>query len=96
MKMLKTEDLMVSTHSRPKAAAHPSGNLPHRPTTFQLTAARRRLPNRSSTYLRMAWFQLTAARRRLLLAIPARVYSAMFQLTAARRRLLGAVMRIST
>ena len=55
---------------------------------FQLTAARRRLPDIARYRLHDDQFQLTAARRRL--PVMARLTDAQweFQLTAARRRLL--------
>ena len=56
--------MVVSTHSRPKAAGAGLASVSNR-FWFQLTAARRRLEAvRKGCFLRW-WFQLTAARRRL-------------------------------
>ena len=77
----------VSTHSRSKAAAR-TVLCSRGQTAFQLTAARRRLPDlRSRVEALERKFQLTVARRRLL-ALPSPLRCQMvFQLTAARRRL---------
>ena len=56
--------LMVSTHSRPKAAG-PLACLAAASYQFQHTAARRRLGFRKTASLDNGWFQHTAARRRL-------------------------------
>ena len=55
---------LVSTHSRPKAAAESSMVLKSS-EKFQLTAARRRLHPAFAVALFLSTFQLTAARRRL-------------------------------
>ena len=55
---------------------------------FQLTAARRRLPNRRPYRSAGNPFQLTAARRRLPMVRARSALALLFQLTAARRRLL--------
>ena len=55
---------VVSTHSRPKAAATLSPPAP-RSTVFQHTAARRRLRDVACLDVRFGQFQHTAARRRL-------------------------------
>ena len=71
-------------------------------TTFQLTAARRRLRWLSSASGPGVMFQLTAARRRLPSQKSMRHGSWMFQLTAARRRLrlnsrrVFSLLRVST
>ena len=59
-------DDVVSTHSRPKAAARQSGKPPTLSARFQLTAAQRRLPVTGTRLVAaMQKFQLTAAQRRL-------------------------------
>ena len=55
---------MVSTHSRPKAAAK-AGTEMLCGTPFQHTAARRRLHEQMPLTIGRAMFQHTAARRRL-------------------------------
>ena len=58
------------------------------PNKFQLTAARRRLVNKSyDSKVLFAVFQLTAARRRLVAQYYKDYSCGLFQLTAARRRL---------
>ena len=56
--------VVISTHSRAKAAGCRCGRLNAIPG-FQLTAARRRLARRSFGFWTEQVFQLTAARRRL-------------------------------
>ena len=77
---------MVSTHSRPKAAGACSFGLSDS-SSFQHTAARRRLVWPICTANTVQMFQHTAARRRL--AVPASFPDkpSAFQHTAARRRL---------
>ena len=77
---------LVSTHSRPKAAAESSMVLKSS-EKFQLTAARRRLHPAFAVALFLSTFQLTAARRRLRIILTTISSSSLFQLTAARRRL---------
>ena len=55
---------VVSTHSRPKAAAKDKFVL-NNSSLFQHTAARRRLHTRRATETKAGTFQHTAARRRL-------------------------------
>ena len=57
--------LIVSTHSRPKAAAPVNNNFFLQPHLFQHTAARRRLLAKNSAGKVVSEFQHTAARRRL-------------------------------
>ena len=77
----------VSTHSRPKAAASPRG-LPSKSfSTFQHTAARRRLHRPWPARQSQIQFQHTAARRRLPVLVRRPCASRSFQHTAARRRL---------
>ena len=57
---------MVSTHSRPKAAAAACKSCPFPLPAFQHTAARRRLLSLKLSVFQTARFQHTAARRRLL------------------------------
>ena len=78
---------MVSTHSRPKAAAQLQGGLPLCDAVFQHTAARRRLPSSFPTLRPRGRFQHTAARRRLRPKNGATPPISWFQHTAARRRL---------
>ena len=54
---------------------------------FQLTAARRRLADKSLGSFAINTFQLTAARRRLVDRVQRHNHIKLFQLTAARRRL---------
>ena len=61
-------EVLVSTHSRPKAAA-PVTHLDYEQAEFQLTAARRRLLPFPDARLAHRRFQLTAARRRLLIRV---------------------------
>ena len=80
--------IRVSTHSRPKAAAH-TRLWPMQPMMFQHTAARRRLLLTQWIIPIFTMFQHTAARRRLhhnYNQIPLEI---VFQHTAARRRLRG-------
>ena len=79
--------IIVSTHSRPKAA----GVLPNAVslvTLFQHTAARRRLVRHNVLVPIIKVFQHTAARRRLVNGYPGKTTMIMFQHTAARRRLV--------
>ena len=81
--------LLVSTHSRPKAAA-PAQPLPPlarccfntQPPEGGCSGAKAKLPCKR-------WFQHTAARRRLPSPSPTPCFAALFQHTAARRRLLA-------
>ena len=67
MQNLISSSLVVSTHSRPKAAADFKASQKRKRSKFQHTAARRRL-RRAGVFSRANfWFQHTAARRRLLL-----------------------------
>ena len=77
---------VVSTHSRPKAAAPRKPGKPPR-WMFQHTAARRRLPVLSNVAGGEFKFQHTAARRRLRKPCPCPPSPPRFQHTAARRRL---------
>ena len=80
--------ILVSTHSRPKAAGKPTfarASL----ILFQLTAARRRLARLHPLQGFFTEFQLTAARRRLDADLFGNVLNKTFQLTAARRRLVA-------
>ena len=79
----------VSTHSRSKAAAK-ARNFHKAGLWFQLTAARRRLQEKSKLSSALQTFQLTAARRRLRKSLIPLALHSLFQLTAARRRLLSA------
>ena len=79
-------DVMVSTHSRPKAAG-PKHGATSSPLWFQLTAARRRLVWPWRHLGAGIMFQLTAARRRLVDSDGLIEIKCPFQLTAARRRL---------
>ena len=56
---------MVSTHSRPKAAALSVYEYQQSLLQFQHTAARRRLRNALAREMNISLFQHTAARRRL-------------------------------
>ena len=79
--------IVVSTHSRPKAAADVT-KINFNIQVFQHTAARRRLPRTVKSLLEIAPFQHTAARRRLLGKFGFTAQAVWFQHTAARRRLL--------
>ena len=78
---------MVSTHSRPKAAALGIFIQLARSSLFQHTAARRRLALRVKGVRLIFWFQHTAARRRLVPRNGYFDFTVLFQHTAARRRL---------
>ena len=65
---------MVSTHSRPKAAALSVYEYQQSLLQFQHTAARRRLRNALAREMNISLFQHTAARRRLPVAVPALFY----------------------
>ncbi len=78
---------MVSTHSRPKAAAI-FVEIVLVIFLFQHTAARRRLHKSLSPLISSGEFQHTAARRRLLKSCVGNFGTPTFQHTAARRRLL--------
>ena len=79
---------VVSTHSRPKAAAL-TPRVAWWRLKFQLTAARRRLLDFLRGGIHARLFQLTAARRRLRSCSLSGMACFRFQLTAARRRLPG-------
>ena len=79
----------VSTHSRPKAAARAAPIRPSTPSSFQHTAARRRLPPALTLSVWTGAFQHTAARRRLRPGRKSTTPASQFQHTAARRRLRG-------
>ena len=81
-------DLLVSTHSRSKAAAR-IRDTSRTILLFQLTAARRRLQMEPRGEFVIWRFQLTAARRRLQPQSQTAMKDLSFQLTAARRRLPG-------
>ena len=78
--------VVVSTHSRPKAAAV-AFNSYINAIRFQHTAARRRLPSAIFFLSTVSRFQHTAARRRLRPLAPLPCVAQTFQHTAARRRL---------
>ena len=78
--------VVVSTHSRPKAAG-PWYQKRGRLHGFQHTAARRRLGYLNRRTVCESGFQHTAARRRLVIKIYSDGVKAVFQHTAARRRL---------
>ena len=85
---------IVSTHSRPKAAA--SQTFKNVATQwFQHTAARRRLPLSMVCSLEKESFNTQPPEGGCLLRNHPKVFAIMFQHTAARRRLpLGAVFNI--
>ena len=81
------QKILVSTHSRPKAAANPLALFPNKQRSFQHTAARRRLLSFVVVILMLLMFQHTAARRRLQYKNYGDNLASLFQHTAARRRL---------
>ena len=83
-----TTSFLVSTHSRPKAAAVFKSILSWLGSSFQHTAARRRLQLLRQLAASAVMFQHTAARRRLQAEIEFLTGRKQFQHTAARRRLL--------
>ena len=99
---MEQAEIIVSTHSRPKAAGPPFAAGTKPTAEFQHTAARRRLVISSLNGSRAMPFQHTAARRRLGSNSITHHQAMKFQHTAARRRLgcylLGAngIKKVST